>query len=155
MDGRGSRRGFSRRRGISRIGAFVLTSELHTKWVAKEFASCLRPGDVVCLEGDLGAGKTSFVKGIASYFGIEEEVVTSPTFVYLNQYETLAHFDLYRLRREEEFLAMGFDEYFDPPYIACIEWPNILETVLPKDAYRIYLKHHPEGREIVIEKGSL
>ncbi len=107
---------------------------------------------MVCLIGDLGAGKTTFVKGLASYFGISEEIVLSPTFNYLNQYENIAHFDLYRLQGEEQFLSMGFDEYFAPPFIACVEWPNILEKALPCSSYWITLKHHPEGREIAIEK---
>ena len=102
--------------------------------------------------GDLGAGKTTFVKGLASYFGIPEEVVLSPTFVYLNLYENIAHFDLYRLVGEEQFLSMGFDEYFETPFIACVEWPNILDKALPEETYWVTLTHHPAGREIVIEK---
>jgi tRNA threonylcarbamoyladenosine biosynthesis protein TsaE len=122
------------------------------KAFAKKFAERLSPGDVVCLEGDLGAGKTTFVKGIASFFGICEEIVSSPTFIYLNLYEPIAHFDLYRLQGEEQFLSMGFDEYFAAPYIACVEWPNILKNSLPKSFFWITLKHHAEGREITIEK---
>ena len=110
---------------------------------------------MVCLVGDLGAGKTTFVKGICSFFGVAEEIVTSPTFVYMNQYQDIAHFDLYRLKSEEQFLSMGFDEYFEPPYIACVEWPNILEKALPKKTFWITLKHHPQGREIVIEKRTI
>ncbi len=103
------------------------------------------------MEGDLGSGKTTFVKGIASFFGIEEELVSSPTFVYLNLYEQIAHFDLYRLQAEEQFLSMGFDEYFVSPYIACVEWPNILKNALPKSCFWITLKHHAKGREISVK----
>lgn len=113
----------------------------------------MSPGDVVCLEGDLGAGKTTFVKGIAAFFGIDEEVVSSPTFVYLNLYDRyIAHFDLYRLQSEEQFISMGFDEYFYPPHITFVEWPNILKNALPKSFFWIKLKHHAEGREISVEK---
>ncbi len=150
MDGRGRGRCCPGRR--FRV---VLSSEEETKSVAKEFAEKLCPGDVVCLEGDLGAGKTTFVKGIASYFDIEEESVNSPTFIYLQQYGNLAHFDLYRLKNEGEFLALGLDEYFAPPYISCVEWPNILDKTLPRDVYWISLKHHPDGRELVIEKRKM
>ncbi|MBM3193228.1 MAG: tRNA (adenosine(37)-N6)-threonylcarbamoyltransferase complex ATPase subunit type 1 TsaE [Chlamydiae bacterium] len=150
MDGRGCRRDRSRGRG--RIITKLFVSELELKAFAKEFAKTLSPGDVVCLEGDLGAGKTTFVKGLASFFGIDEAVVSSPTFIYLNLYDHIAHFDLYRLQAEEQFISMGFDEYFLPPYITCVEWPNILKTTLPKSFFWIKLKHHSEGREISIEK---
>lgn len=131
--------------------AFPLSEE-ETKSVAIDFAKLLSPGDVVCLEGNLGAGKTTFVKGIALYFGIPEEFVISPTFVYLNQYEFIAHFDLYRLQGEEQFFSMGFEEYFVNPFIACVEWPNILKKALPEEYYWVQLTHLDKGREIKIEK---
>ncbi len=152
MDGRGSRRFGLGRGRESGIITELLSSEEQTRAFAKEFAALLSPGDVVCLVGDLGAGKTTFVKGIAAYFGIPEESVSSPTFIYLHQYQHLAHFDLYRLQGEEQFLGMGFDEYFEPPFIALVEWPNILEKALPKNYYWVTLSHHRDGREIVIEK---
>ena len=117
-----------------------------------ELAKKLTPGDVVCLEGDLGAGKTTFVKALASHFGIREQDVSSPTFVYMNQYDPIVHFDLYRLKTEEEFFGLGLDEYISPPYIICIEWPNILEKALPKEVYWVSLKHKGEGRMITVEK---
>ena len=147
MDGRASRRFCRDGRRSCRV-----SSEEETKAVAREFAKELRPGDVVCLEGDLGAGKTSFVKGIAIHFGVPEEEVTSPTFIYLQQYNHIAHFDLYRLKDESEVLALGFDEYFGEPYITCVEWPNILNQILPEEVYWISLRHSSTGREIVIEK---
>ena len=151
MDGRGIGRDVSGR-GPGVIISKLLASDAHTKSFAKEFAADLLPGDVVCLQGDLGAGKTTFVKGIASYFEIQEELVSSPTFVYLNQYDCIAHFDLYRLQGEEQFLGMGFNEYFEPPYIALVEWPDILKMALPREYYWITLTHHAKGREITIEK---
>ncbi len=152
MDGRERRRRDFGRRSGRIIKTEILLSETETKKLAKEFAATLSAGDVICLVGDLGAGKTTFVKGLASYFGIPEEIVLSPTFNYMNQYENIAHFDLYRLQTEEQFLSMGFDEYFGAPFIAIIEWPNILTRALPKRSHWITLKHHPEGREIAIEK---
>ena len=149
MDGTGGRRCCSRRRSCR------VDSEEETLAVARKFAEDLCPGDVVCLEGDLGAGKTSFVKGIASYFGIQEEAVSSPTFVYLQHYGPIAHFDLYRLKNEEEFLALGLEEYFVPPYISCVEWPNILKRVLPETVYWVSLKYQGNGREIIVEKRAL
>ncbi len=155
MDGRG-RRGRTRAgRRESGINTTLLTSEEETKSFAKDFARGLVPGSVICLVGDLGAGKTTFVKGLANYFGIPEEVVSSPTFTYMNQYDNLVHFDLYRLQNEEQFLSMGFDEYFNPPYITCIEWPNILDKALPDSYYWIELKHHRDGREILVKRNYI
>ncbi len=131
---------------------FHLHSEIETKEAGKAFASCLLPGDVVSLIGDLGAGKTTFVKGIAAHFGIDEHAVNSPTFTYLQLYNELAHFDLYRLGNKEQFFSMGFDEYFFPPYIALIEWPGLIEENLPKKQYKITLSHQGEGRLIEISR---
>mgnify|MGYP000452719117 CR=1 FL=1 len=100
--------------------------------------------------GNLGAGKTTFVKGVASHFGIFEDHVLSPTFVYMNLYDHLAHFDLYRLQGEEQFFSMGFDEYFTPPYIALVEWPGILKKALPEKSYWVTIEHCEKGREIEV-----
>jgi tRNA threonylcarbamoyladenosine biosynthesis protein TsaE len=129
-----------------------LHSEVETKEAGRYFASLLLPGDVVFLIGDLGAGKTTFVKGIASYFGIDEHVVSSPTFTYLQMYDHLAHFDLYRLGNKEQFYSMGFDEYFSPPFIALIEWPGLIEEGIAKTPYRVTLSHQGEGRYIEISR---
>ena len=76
---------------------FFPSTEDKTREIAHTFAQLLKPGDIVCLDGDLGAGKTTFVKGIATRFNNNMDDVTSPTFVYLNIYDQLAHFDLYRI----------------------------------------------------------
>jgi len=152
MDGRGSRGRGSFGRRESGINPILLTSEEETKSFAKNLAKELIPGSVICLVGELGAGKTTFVKGLATFFGILEEIVSSPTFTYMNQYHNLIHFDLYRLSNEDQFLSMGFDEYFAPPFITCIEWPNILDKALPESYYLIELKHHVDGREILVKK---
>jgi tRNA threonylcarbamoyladenosine biosynthesis protein TsaE len=152
MDGRGTGRSEHFRGRRERILSEFLASEDETKLKALEFAAKLVPGDVVCLVGDLGAGKTTFTKGVVSFFGISEDVVSSPTFVYMNLYDDLAHFDLYRLVSEEQFLSMGFEEYFEKPYIALVEWPNILDEALPNEYYWVTLNHHNGGRLIEIEK---
>lgn len=115
----------------------------------------LLPNTVICFFGDLGAGKTTLIKGIAS--GVCDCVldeISSPTFVYLNVYgnqKKVYHFDLYRLRDAEEFYAMGFDEYFEAGGVACIEWSERLGTQLPPHRFEIYLKHLDEkAREITI-----
>lgn len=106
---------------------------------------CLPPNSVVCFFGDLAAGKTTFIKGLAS--GVEEIALTevcSPTFVYLNIYKgkkTVYHFDLYRLRDADEFLSMGFDELFFAGGICCVEWSERIPSLLPADSIHIVMAH--------------
>lgn len=105
----------------------------------------LQTGQVIALTGDLGAGKTLLVKGIAKgACGIDPETVQSPTFVHLNVYEgtkTLYHFDLYRLRDAEAFLSMGFDEYLFQNGVCCMEWAERISGILPEGCLRVHLKH--------------
>lgn len=105
-------------------------------------------GDFICFSGDLGSGKTTLIKGIAKgALNIEPEKVSSPTFVYLNVYKSLAvektlfHFDLYRLKSAEEFIRNGFEEYLDYPLaITCVEWSERITPLLPKKRISIHLK---------------
>lgn len=118
--------------------------------IGKELTS----NNVVCLFGELGAGKTTFIKGVRAAFADTNslEQVNSPTFVYLNIYKgskTLYHFDLYRLRDAEEFLSMGFDEYFFADGVCCIEWSERIETLLPRDSIRITLAHVGENTRVI------
>ena len=104
-------------------------------------------GSVVCFFGDLGAGKTTFVKGAAAgILGTSDVDVSSPTFTYLNIYTgprhtTLYHFDLYRLRDTDDFLSMGFDEMFDAGGVCCIEWAEKIEGIIPPGALRVDIAH--------------
>lgn len=128
-------------------------SDLETIEIASSVAKELKSGDVVFLHGDLGAGKTTFVKGLAFGLGIDLDEVNSPTFNYLNLYETLAHFDLYRVETLDQFMMMGFDEYLESPYIACIEWPEILAPLNLQGVVRVALQHSEFGRVIEITRG--
>lgn len=123
----------------------------------KEFAKELSIGDVVCLNGDLGAGKTHFVKGIASFFGVDEEQVSSPTFTLINEYQgsiPIYHFDCYRLESEQEALEIGTEEYFYGDGISIVEWPQKIGNLIPLNAVWITIKHSGETkREIIKEKG--
>lgn len=109
----------------------------------RELAGSLRSGDVIALAGDLGAGKTQLVKGIASGLGVETEV-TSPTFTLIHEYPagrlSLFHIDLYRLDSVEEVLKIGLDEYLDSRGVTVIEWADKFEEVIPSGARWIRLR---------------
>ncbi len=112
----------------------ITRSPEETGELAFFLARHLKPGDVVCLSGDLGAGKTLFVKSAAKALGVEEEV-TSPTFALVNVYQgrlTIYHFDLYRLQHPEQLIDIGFDEYVNGDGISLIEWPDEFKTALPE-----------------------
>jgi tRNA threonylcarbamoyladenosine biosynthesis protein TsaE len=107
---------------------FFTTSADETLKAGQEIAKLLNPGDVVCLTGELGAGKTTLIKGIAQQIaGIPPREVISPTFTYLHIYPgnpPLYHFDLYRLSSPEQFFSLGFPEFLGKTGICCIEWPD-------------------------------
>jgi tRNA threonylcarbamoyladenosine biosynthesis protein TsaE len=107
---------------------FLTKSAEETQKAGRDIADFLIPGDVVCLTGELGAGKTTLIKGIAEKLGgINPQEVTSPTFTYLHTYLgsfPLHHFDLYRLSSPEQFLSLGFSEFLGEGAICCIEWPE-------------------------------
>ena len=97
------------------------TCETQTREIAKKYAETLNRGDVVVLSGELGAGKTSFVKGVADYFGLSG--VTSPTYAYLNVYgDFIYHYDCYRLSCGDDAVMLGLTDYFGGENICLIEW---------------------------------
>ena len=113
--------------------------------------SLMKSGDMICLDGDLGAGKTHLSKGIARGLGIAEEI-TSPTFTIVQEYEgklPLFHFDVYRIADEEEMYYIGFDEYLARGGVCIIEWANLIENILPKERLDIELLYtEKEGRNM-------
>ena len=116
---------------------FSSDSPEQTIALGEEFVEELRPGDVVCLEGELGAGKTHFVKGMARGLGIPPDDVQSPTFTLIHEYEgdtNLYHFDCYRLESPEEALQIGAEEYFYGEGISVIEWPGRIAGLIPPEA---------------------
>ncbi len=131
-------------------------SENETKLIGKKFAEKLKKGDVIVLTGELGSGKTKFTEGVLEYFGLENEI-SSPTFNIVNEYISkninIYHFDVYRLEDEDEFYAIGGEEYFDKG-ICLIEWGEMIESVLPKKYIHITFNRNYENddsREIVFE----
>lgn len=133
---------------------YYCRSESETIALGFELGKKFLPNTVICLFGDLGAGKTTFVKGIVSgACGMLPENVNSPTFVYLNIYQghplTVYHFDLYRLKDSDEFLSMGFDEYFFAGGLCCIEWSERIDPLLPKNYLKITLQHQGEKERLI------
>lgn len=119
-----------------------------------EFGKQLKPGDVVCLEGELGTGKTHFVKGVASFFGVEPENVSSPTYTLIHEYSgsvPIYHFDCYRFKNEQEALEIGAEEYFYGEGICLVEWPEKIKSLIPEEAIWIKISHLSDyNREIRI-----
>ncbi len=129
---------------------FISHSEKETIEFAKKFAKTLKPGSVIALEGNLGSGKTTFIKGIALGLGLKgTDEVKSPTFAIMHVYPThptLYHFDLYRFENSKEAEAIGFQEFIhDPAVISCIEWPERADALLPQHARRI--QFHVSGSQ--------
>lgn len=114
----------------------------------KTVGSLLEPNTILSLSGDLGAGKTTFVQGIA--LGLEiQDPIQSPTFVFMNGYKGLLplfHFDLYRMKGESDFLGLGFDEYFFSGGVCAIEWPDRISSLLPEETLQIFISHQEQGR---------
>lgn len=117
------------------------TSPAATRELGRRLSRCLVRGDVVLLQGDLGAGKTEFVKGMAEGFRATD-LVTSPTFTLLNVYQgtlPIYHFDLYRLEDAEELDNIGFDEFVGGDGVAVIEWAERFLSVMPTEYLRVEL----------------
>jgi tRNA threonylcarbamoyladenosine biosynthesis protein TsaE len=121
---------------------------------AQDFARELRRGDVLALAGELGGGKTQFVKGVASGLG-HDDAVTSPTFTLIHEYTRgrlpLYHFDFYRAENAAEILRLGFDDYLGENGIVAIEWADKFPDLLPATARWIRFRLRPDGaREITL-----
>lgn len=119
---------------------FQSRSAAETLQIAKAFAASLRKGDIVAFSGDLGAGKTVFSKGVAEFFGIPADMVSSPTFTMVNEYDgdiTIYHFDAYRLENVDESNCDWLDDYFFGDGICLIEWADNIRSVLPSGYIRV------------------
>ena len=134
----------------------VTNSAAETRALGEKLASRLKAGDVVVLEGELGAGKSELARGIARGLGVTE-TVTSPSFTILNVYESgrcpLYHFDWYRLESEEELYELGMDEYLGGDGIAVIEWAERCPEAVPENVLRIRLEvTGGESRRITVSE---
>ena len=124
--------------------------------IGQEIGNRAGPGAVICLFGDLGAGKTTLIKGIVSALtDVMPEDVCSPTFAYLAIYEgkcPVYHFDLYRLKDAEAFLSLGFEEYLFSQGVCCLEWSERVTPILPRHSLPVIITYEGLGkRKIVIE----
>jgi tRNA threonylcarbamoyladenosine biosynthesis protein TsaE len=133
-------------------------SDADTREIGRRVGKRLVPGNVVCLYGELGSGKTTMVKGIASTFNIDERDITSPSFTIIAEYEAdipFNHIDLYRLSRGEVD-GLGLYEYFNSESISIIEWADRAEEEIPEGSIKVRLSHVGEDtREIEIEGISI
>ena len=134
----------------------IITTEKETEQIARQFANALSPGDVVLLEGNLGSGKTFFVKALLKNFGISN--VNSPTFAIVNEYSNgelkFYHFDFYRINKEYELYDIGIEDYIsDENAITFIEWADLFPNAVPKADYKIKIELSRDGtRKFLIEK---
>lgn len=139
-------------------GSFEVRSVEETWALARKFAGELKPGDVVCLEGDLGAGKTTFTQGLAHALGVKGRV-TSPTFCIVQEHPAgspaagtvplLVHMDLYRLHGEEDVLSIGWEDYLSRGAVLVVEWPERAGSLVPPEARHITIRHLGEESRIL------
>ena len=130
----------------------------HISEAAREFVSHIGERRVFAFYGHMGAGKTTFIKAICEALGVED-VITSPTFAIVNEYtpssfllppsSKIYHFDFYRIKRLEEVYDMGYEDYFYSGALCFIEWPELIEELLPEDAVRITISEQPDGSRLV------
>ena len=137
-------------------GSFEVNSVEETWAIARELAKELKPGDIVCLEGDLGAGKTTFTQGLAAAMGVTGRV-TSPTFCIVQEHlsarrtddsavSLLVHMDLYRLQGEADVEAIGWEDYLARGALLVVEWPERAGSLIPATARHLEFRHL-EGEE--------
>ena len=131
------------------MAIFISKSREQTEQFATEYAKMLKPYDVVLLDGDMGAGKTVFAKGVARGLGIKEEV-TSPTYAYMNDYDgRLFHYDCYRIESVAQAENLGLADYFEMGGVCLVEWAQNIAPLLPKKVKRVCIRKVSENeREI-------
>lgn len=132
----------------------VSTSPQETFDLGKKLGQTLRGGEIICLYGDLGAGKTVFAKGLGKGLGVEAEI-TSPTFTLIQEYECstkglqFIHIDLYRLAYPEEAEIIGVRDYFRDDCVCLLEWPEIIEDLLPPDHLQIKIEGSGDSPRVI------
>ena len=127
-----------------------ITSLEHIREAARQFTDQIGEHTVFAFYGKMGAGKTTFIKAVCEELGVSD-VITSPTFAIVNEYrsdatnELIYHFDFYRIKKLEEVYDMGYEDYFYSGALCFIEWPELIEELLPDDAVRVTITEEPDG----------
>ena len=125
----------------------------HIRETAREFIDNMGNRKVFAFYGKMGAGKTTFIKAVCEELGVED-VITSPTFAIINEYsgkdDTIYHFDFYRIKKLEEVYDMGYEDYFYSGALCFIEWPELIEEVLPEDAVKVQIIEKEDGMRAVL-----
>ncbi|MBO4607045.1 MAG: tRNA (adenosine(37)-N6)-threonylcarbamoyltransferase complex ATPase subunit type 1 TsaE [Prevotella sp.] len=126
----------------------------HLAQAAKTFVEHIDDKTIFAFYGKMGAGKTTFIKAICEQLGVED-VITSPTFAIVNEYqsattgEQIFHFDFYRVKKIEEVYDMGYEDYFYSGALCFIEWPELIEDLLPEDTVKVRIEETTDGGRIV------
>ena len=121
---------------------------------ARQFVAATGENTVFAFYGKMGAGKTTFIKAVCEELGVED-VITSPTFAIVNEYrsdttgELIYHFDFYRIKKIEEVYDMGYEDYFYSGALCFIEWPELIEELLPEEAVKVTIEDNTDGSRIV------
>lgn len=121
---------------------------------AHQFVAAMGEATVFAFYGKMGAGKTTFIKAVCEELGVED-VITSPTFAIVNEYrsetsgELVYHFDFYRIKKLEEVYDMGYEDYFYSGAVCFIEWPELIEELLPGDAVKVSIEEQADGSRVV------
>ena len=121
---------------------------------AKKFIENMGDGKVFAFYGKMGAGKTTFVKAVCEELGVDD-VITSPTFAIVNEYtssktgESIYHFDFYRIKKLEEVYDMGYEDYFYSGSLCFLDWPELIEDLLPEDATKVSIEAADDGSRVV------
>ena len=119
------------------------------RFAAKEFVKGMGDGKVFAFYGKMGAGKTTFIKALCEVLGVED-VITSPTFAIINEYtdgngDPIYHFDFYRIKKLEEVYDMGYEDYFYSGNLCLLEWPELIEEILPENVIKVTIEEQPDG----------
>ena len=131
-----------------------ITSLDNIEEVAKEFINLMGDDTIFAFYGKMGAGKTTFIKALCKSLGVEDEV-NSPTFAIVNEYrsestaELIYHFDFYRIKKVEEVYDLGYEDYFYSGALCFIEWPELIEELLPEDTKKISIEENNDGERII------